>query len=337
VDARHVVAPSIGEVHAAGDPLVSIVVSVFNKSSFVVETLTSALAQSYAPTELIVVDDGSTDDSLSVVHQALAATDARVIAVTNGGVSSARNIGFRNISPNAAYVLFLDADDRLVPEAVGRLVGQLEANPAAAACYCEVTFIDEHGTRLSDVPDQIRWTRTPFGRRRLGPSEPVTPLDAIWARFAALPSTLLIRRTAFDMVSGWDSNLCRPARQFHAEDKDLAIQLALVGELHHLDDRLVEYRVLPSGHKDALYLGLKALDAKWSAAPLSGTQRRRVRRAMWFDARVRLLDSATALTTPGPTSGSLVARLRTLAKSTARFASTGVRIRRAGDHSRKAL
>ena len=314
------------------EPLVAIVVSVYNKASYVGETLRSALAQTYPATELIVVDDGSTDDSLRVTRAALQATEARLVAVANGGVSAARNLGYQHVSPDAAYVLFLDADDVLEPDAIGRLVRHLAQHPAAVACYCDVLFVDENGAPLAEPPDQCRWVRTAIGRRRLGSSEHVTPLDAVWSRFWALPSTLLIRRRAFEQIAGWDSNLCRPARPFHAEDKDLAIQLALLGELHHIDDRLVKYRVLPSGHKDAVYQGLRALDAKWSAAPLPGAQRARVRRALWFDARVRLLDTAAALATHQQ-GGRFVDHVRDLARSSARYATTGWRLRRAAKRS----
>ena len=319
---------------ATDEPLVSIVVSLYNKETFVRETLCSAIAQMYAPIEVVVVDDGSTDDSLAVARDALRATNARVVTVANGGVSSARSIGYRHVAPNAKYVLFLDADDVLVPEAISRLVQHLERYATAVACYGSVTFVDEMGASLSEAPDQDRWVRTATGRRRLGPNEHVTPLDAIWSRFWALPSTLLIRREAFDQVAGWDSQLCRPARPFHAEDKDMAIQLALVGELHHIGDRLVAYRVLPSAHKEAVYEGLDALDAKWSSDTLSDAHRRQVRHALWFDARVRLLDAASSLVPYSRHDGPVVDHLMNLVRSSAKFVTTGWRIRTArfGSH-----
>jgi hypothetical protein len=75
----------------------------------------------------------------------------------------------------------------------------------------------------------------------------------------------------------------------------MAIQLALQGELHRLPQRLVEYRVVPSAHADAVYEGLKALDVKWWSAELSEEARSRVRRAIRFDRRVAALDAIDAM------------------------------------------
>lgn len=319
---------SSNESAAVGRPLVAIVVSVYNKAAFVAETITSVVEQTYSAIELVIVDDGSTDDSLAIVRELVGTTAARVVTLDNGGVSRARNVGFSHVSPGVSYVLFLDADDLLLPDAVRCLVDHLEQHPSALACYSDLVFVDADGNRLTEVPDQTRWARTWLGRRKIGPAEHVTPLEAVWSRFWALPSSLLIRRAAFDRIAGWDSELCRPARPFHAEDKDLAIQLALLGELHHLDDRLLQYRVLPSVHKNALYEGLKELDAKWLAAPLSSEHRRRVRQAIWFDARVHLLDAAAAVGAPqrsGDTNR--IRRVADVARSMTRFASTGLRMR----------
>jgi len=125
-------------------------------------------------------------------------------------------------------------------------------------------------------------------------AEVETPLEALWSYFRAMPSACLIRRTSYEHTHGWDSSLCRPARPFQAEDKDMAIQLALSGPVHRLQSPTVQYRVLPSLHQQALYEGLLAVDRKWWNTPLGGVDRRRVRRAIRFHSFVGMLDSALA-------------------------------------------
>lgn len=99
-------------------PLVSIIVDNFNYARFVGAAIDSALAQTYAPVEVIVVDDGSTDNSRDVISS----YGDRVVAVfkLNGGHASAFNAGFR--ASRGSIVIFLDADDVLLPEAVAATV-----------------------------------------------------------------------------------------------------------------------------------------------------------------------------------------------------------------------
>lgn len=99
--------------------LVSIIVNNFNYGRFVADAIDSALAQTYAPVEVVVVDDGSTDDSCSVIE----AYQSRILMILkeNGGQGSAFNAGFA--ASHGDFIIFLDADDMLLPTAVERAVG----------------------------------------------------------------------------------------------------------------------------------------------------------------------------------------------------------------------
>jgi glycosyltransferase involved in cell wall biosynthesis len=275
-------------------PLVAAVVTVFNKAPFVADTLRSLVSQTYEDIELVVVDDGSTDGSPELVRRALEGLAVRIIGLANGGVSRARNVGAAETSDRAKYLLFLDADDLLAPDAVASLVAHLERHPEATACYSRLHYIDKDGSQPPEVRSDVRWAQTPFGRRRIPEDLSVTPLEAIWARYCAIPSCCLIRRSAFAATQGWDTALCPPAAIFGAEDKDMVIQLALHGEIHRVPQRLVTYRVMPNSRSDALYTGLKALNVKWWSADLNPDARTRVRRAIRFDFRVAALDEMNA-------------------------------------------
>ncbi len=124
---------------SARDPLVSIVVDNHNYARFLGEAIDSALAQTYAPLEVVVVDDGSTDDSREVI----ARYGSRVVAVLqeNAGQASALATGLRH--SHGERVLFLDADDALEPEAIERCVAAW--TPGLAKVQFRYLYVDEAG------------------------------------------------------------------------------------------------------------------------------------------------------------------------------------------------
>ncbi|MDE5554956.1 MAG: glycosyltransferase [Muribaculaceae bacterium] len=110
-------------------PAISVIVPVYNSQSYLKECVESVLTQSFSEWELILVDDGSTDDSNSIC-QRYASTDhrVRVISKPNGGLSSARNAGLDIAT--GKYVFFLDADDELYPYSLSLLYDIAESNNA---------------------------------------------------------------------------------------------------------------------------------------------------------------------------------------------------------------
>ena len=121
------------------EPLVSIIIDNFNYARFVSSAIDSALAQSYAPVEVIVVDDGSTDNSRDVI--ATYGDRISTIFKLNGGHASAFNAGFR--ASHGSIVMFLDADDLLLPNAVEEVVR--EWHPGVAKAQFVLAHIDADG------------------------------------------------------------------------------------------------------------------------------------------------------------------------------------------------
>lgn len=122
------------------EPLVSIIINNYNYGRFLRDAMDSALNQTYPRTEVIVVDDGSTDDSREVI----ACFGSKVVPILkeNGGQASAYNAGFK--ASTGDLVIFLDADDILLPEAVARIVESWE--PDVAKVQCRLQIVDQHGT-----------------------------------------------------------------------------------------------------------------------------------------------------------------------------------------------
>lgn len=152
---------------AITEPKVSVIVPVYNAGEPLNDSLESILAQTYTNLELILVDDGSTDESPASCDQ-FARTDDRVIVVhqRNGGVSSARNTGIAQAT--GEYLTFVDADDFLHPDALATVMPRLLQDQGDLACF-GLTFVHHDGQRvvkrdvksvahgmLLDSPDSLR-------------------------------------------------------------------------------------------------------------------------------------------------------------------------------------
>lgn len=110
-------------------PMISVIIPVYNKETYIKASLRSVLDQSFRDLEVIAVNDGSTDGSLRLLMEAAAADDRiRVVDIPNGGVSNARNVGLAHAA--GRWIQFLDADDLLEPDYLARAMAELEANPA---------------------------------------------------------------------------------------------------------------------------------------------------------------------------------------------------------------
>ena len=124
-----------------GAPIVSIILSYYNEIRFIAEAVESAKSQTYKNVEVIVVDDGSTEQA----HQHLLSIPGiKIIRQANSGVSAARNRGVAESTGD--YIIFLDHDDRLMTNAVAAHLEALKMKPAAGLIFAARRDIDEHGT-----------------------------------------------------------------------------------------------------------------------------------------------------------------------------------------------
>ena len=124
-------------------PLVTVVIPCYNQAHFLGEAIESVLSQSYRNFEVIVVDDGSTDNTSEVASRY---EGVRLVRQENRGLSGARNRGMREAK--GEYVVFLDADDRLLPGALEAGLRCFEAHPECAFVSGQSRLIAEDGTLL---------------------------------------------------------------------------------------------------------------------------------------------------------------------------------------------
>lgn len=137
-------------------PRVSVLMSNYNYEAFIATAIESLLAQTYGEFELVVCDDGSTDDSTRLV-EAYAARDARVALVrkTNGGQASAWNAAYAHCTGD--IICPLDSDDAFAPEKLARVVEHFRSHPDRGFLVHAMTVVDRDGSAIQTVPFLTRF------------------------------------------------------------------------------------------------------------------------------------------------------------------------------------
>lgn len=205
-------------------PTVSILVNNHNYGRFLTEAIDSALAQSHLPIEVVVVDDGSTDDSAAVI----ARYGDRVAPVLkgNGGQGSSFNAGFAACQGDV--VLFLDADDAFAPDKAARVAEVFEARPEAGWCF--------HPTARFDTVRQVTLDVEP--RYRGGPVDFSAALRRGAApHFAPATSGLCFGRSLLEQI------LPMPELEGTSADRFLKLMAIALAPGHFLDEPLATQKV----------------------------------------------------------------------------------------------
>jgi glycosyltransferase involved in cell wall biosynthesis len=205
--------------------LVSVVVPTYNRAGTVGETVDSILAQTYDPLELIVVDDGSQDDTAQVM-QVYLDKDPRVTYLTkpNGGVASARNVGVGRAQ--GEFIAFCDSDDIWKPDKLARQI-PLFQDPAVTLVYTGVLLLHANGA----ISPNLR-----------GGYCDGHCFETLLTHNRVACSTAVVRATALNMDDLFDER-----RDLQGvEDKHLWIRLARKGLIAAVREPLVLYRISPA-------------------------------------------------------------------------------------------
>lgn len=128
------------------DPLVSIIMPAYNSSKYIAESIESVLIQNYPKFELIIVDDGSTDDTAKIA-QSFNDQRVKLIQTENKGASSARNTAIKNAV--GVFIVPLDSDDMMSPDFILEHIKTFQANLQAALVYCDDMLIDENSKPIN--------------------------------------------------------------------------------------------------------------------------------------------------------------------------------------------
>ena len=272
-------------------PRLSVITPCYNGEEFLGRTIESVIAQSMGDWEMIVVDDGSSDGSAEVA-ESYGRRDPRVRCVrqSNQYLSRARNNGFTQVSPESRYLLFLDADDVLLPHAFETMSTHLDAHPEAGAAYNLHRLIDDNDFPLTsdDAPPSGTMRFEPIlfgclGARPIPLEQPETPLTALASYHQAYPSCTYFRREAFERAGGWDQGFAD--ERVACEDKDLVLRVALVAQVHLVSEVLTLYRRHANNvSSSSIPAGRKYFASLWRDKTFQDeAQEEAVRRALAFD------------------------------------------------------
>jgi glycosyltransferase involved in cell wall biosynthesis len=206
--------------HPGGDPLASVIIPAYNSSAFLADAVNSAVRQTYRAVEIIIVNDGSTDDTGRIAER-FAAEDTRIRVVhkANAGLSAARNTALE--VARGEFVSFLDADDALLPEKIDQQIAFMRDNPE-----CDLVYSDYY---IADA------TLSPIGLRTAG-TPPLPFGDLFVLRNWFPPVVPLLRASLARRVGPFDESLKA------AEDWDYWIRCAATGRFGYRPGAVAIYR-----------------------------------------------------------------------------------------------
>lgn len=244
-------------------PTVSTIVPLYNGAAYVRGAVLSALGQTYPHVEVVVVNDGSPDDSEDVLGDLLSDPRVTYVKQHNRGVAGARNAGIA--ASRGELIAFLDQDDIWLPDKLEQQVGYLAAHPEIALVHGNVRFIDAAGAPLRE--HEARWDAD--ARQGVGHCFPV-----LFAKNRLAMLTVCLRRSAFDETGAFREDI--PG----VDDYEYWLRLSRRHAFAHINRPLALYRLHGSNESLVNWLPqhvktLQAIDGVLAADPAAHKALRR--------------------------------------------------------------
>jgi len=239
-------------------PLVSIIIPTYNSERFIANSVVSALNQTYPNIEILIIDDGSTDKTETVIQKL--PDSIRYIKQVNSGPSSARNHGI--MQSNGEYIAFLDVDDEWMPSKIDKQVSLFESNQnlsitATSYIRCDADLLPIETTALN-IPSKEKG---------------IIPFRMLLEKNQLLTSSIMTKKNILDRCGFFDEEI-----QF-GEDWDLWVRIAQLGEIGYIHTPLCKYRVHGAGLTGKL-------DDKNMQDWLKVIKKNRLRSNSWYDRHV---------------------------------------------------
>ena len=203
---------------------VSVVIPTCNRADLILRALASVRAQTRPPTEILVVDDGSTDATVDRVRASF--PEVTLLEQENRGVSAARNAGIQKA--RGSFIALLDSDDEWLPQKLDRQLGAMQHDNDTFLCHTDETWIRD-GRRVNPMKKHQKYGGRIFER--------------CLPRCLISPSSVLLHRNVFETIGLFDENL--PV----CEDYDLWLRVTARYPVLYLDEPLI---VKYGGHADQL-------------------------------------------------------------------------------------
>lgn len=195
---------------------VSIVITAHNYAKFITQSIGSALAQTHDSFEIIVVNDGSVDDTATILSSYVDQTNLKVITLDGVGLAAASNRGIE--ASSGEYIVRLDADDWFDENLVLVLANYLDRNPNVGMVFCDYHTVDVHGELIQTI-------------RRAKTNDEVELLDR-----PCLAAGAMYRRRCYDLIGGYKETLR------YQEDYDFWIKFIEKFQVHNVSLPLMYYR-----------------------------------------------------------------------------------------------
>ena len=209
-------------MQAQGDaPLISVIIPTFNRASFISEAIDSVLQQSYQKIELLVVDDGSTDNTAEIMSRYTADPRVRFFQQPNQGQSVARNLALQYAK--GEFICCLDSDNRWLPGKLEKSLAVFKQHPEVDIVYGDIVTIDENG-------DEITRQNMPRYSGRI--------TKYLFRDNCVSINTSMVRRKCFDEMGGMEVGRRR------ADDYELWLRFSTRYQYFYLPEYLAEYRVM---------------------------------------------------------------------------------------------
>lgn len=222
--------------------LVSVIIPCYNQANFLREAIESVLAQTYRYYEIIVIDDGSPDNTAEVANQY---QGVRYIRQKNQGLSGARNTGIRE--SQGKYLVFLDADDRLLPGALQAGINCLHVHPECAFVSGHHRYIKADGSLLNEYPPE--------------PIDDDHYMALLKRNYIGMHATVMYQRYIFEQVGLFNTSLKS------CEDYEMYLRIAQKFPVYRHEQMVAEYRWhdanMTRNSKKMLTSVLQALGSQW--------------------------------------------------------------------------
>lgn len=216
--------------------MISVIIPAFNASDYLNQTVKSVLSQSYRDWELIIINDGSRDNTLDIARN-LVKTDERIKVYdkSNGGVSSARNLGIQKALGD--YLAFLDADDIWEPYFLQACLEALEVNKNLGLVHSDLAIINEKGQKTGQI--------------KRGKSGQLLESILAWEKHTVSPpSGILVRKNVLSEIGGFDEKISNNA------DQDFYIRCARKFTFGRVAEPLLQYRE----HQNNMHSNISVLE-----------------------------------------------------------------------------
>lgn len=217
---KDVIAGGSGDKMMCDLPLVSVIVATYNMGQYLVQAIDSILNQEYSALQVIVVDDGSVDDTVNVLERYKNDSRVRIIRQQNAGQTVAKNRGLQEAE--GEFIAFCDADNYWLPDKLTRQFALMDTLQTQGVVYGDIQCIDAEGKPLQ-IPQMRRHSGRITGH-------------LLRDNFVAF-NTVLISKKIIDEIGGFDPSLRMGI------DYDLWLRVSVKYDFFHIPEPLVAYRI----------------------------------------------------------------------------------------------